>query len=370
MARWNFELTTLNGTRIGEMLGVDNRVVSTLVSRLPTMTGSVSLAHPMADDILADDRLILGYRDGTLRFLGEITDLEENAEDGTEVIGFTATSPAWRLQNRLIGKSTAAPHPGIAFGTAGTPVDIGQIAVQIINLANADGGSLTTGVQIGTVQPSSATVLGPVHFKPALEAITELLTSTSAPEVEWKPILPTGAWPNTAVVQFNAYYPRMGQERPNAIFEYGIGKNNVKSYNRKKSKTGLTSRSYVLPESFPTTTSPVMTASDAAAISTRGVHETVVDTDVIYDALRQSLATQHVEIRKHPREVVVWRPLRTADSQPFQDYFLGDSVIARAVVGGRVRYNAWFRVYGMNFTIDKSGAEDVELELLLPVSLS
>jgi hypothetical protein len=74
----------------------------------------------------------------------------------------------------------------------------------------------------------------------------------------------------------------------------------------------------------------------------------------------------HVAIRKNPRVITTVTPVANARPSPISDFTSGDTIRARAVVNGSVRFDQQFRIWGMSFDIDDMGNEKCELELVMP----
>ena len=103
------------------------------------------------------------------------------------------------------------------------------------------------------------------------------------------------------------------------------------------------------------------------AITNRGLYEEVVnDAGVLDDALRGKIGDFHVGLRKQPRERILFKPAVNARPAALVDYQPGDTVRARAVVRGNLRFDALFRIWGITFDVDENGNENVELELVQP----
>lgn len=370
MTNWNWILADQLGVEIGEILNPKDVSATIPLGRLPVASQRIRMDNPLADRVIEDGRTIKGYRNGVLRYHGFVIGLEETAdEDGTQSIVINSVSGGWRLQYMLLGKhavkSAAGSHDGYTYNNtlpAGS-ADIGDIIEDMfIDITGNPWGPM---VILGTIDPSSTLVYGPVYYKPMLEAITELAFSTGAPEFEWEPV-ETSIHASRPIAQLNGHYPRMGFDNSTAIFEFGAGKNNIQSWGRTTSWDTMLNAGYMLPEGYPTTAEQPKSAFNTPSLSAFGNFQGVVETEVIEATARQSLINEHVALRGAPRRIVTIKPKADTVPQPFDDYNLGDTIFVRIMAGERVLLNAGLRVYGMTFTPDINGRETVELELVLP----
>lgn len=328
-------------------------------------TGSfrVRLDHPLAGQLLQGDALIKVYQapeaggSPVIRMVAEVISVEEVAsasDPGSLAVTF-AEAGFWRLTHRLVGKSAT----GVSYGTALAPVDRGTIASSVITAANSDG---NTGVRVGTIGSSASGFVGPWYYKPVSEAIVELSSTLDGFDFRFDPVEPYTDGSGLVVSQFTAA-AALGQTRPNTVFEFGTGKRNISNLKRQVSRDGLLTKGYHLPPNFPGTSEPVVSAEDLPAKAARGLHEGLVTSDLAVADLRSSLVQEHVQVRKAARQLITFEP--TSYGNEFNlDYAVGDVVVARAQVGGSVRFNAAFRIYGVGVSIDDNGRATYSLTLV------
>lgn len=332
------------------------------LDRLATGKFKVRLDHPLAEPLLEGDCLVKAYQqtdgDSTpqLRMVAEVVTAEESAEDLNQSIAVTfAEAGFWRLVKRLVGKSAG----GVTYGTALAPVDRGNIASFIIAAVNAE---KDTGVRIGTVTPSANGFVGPWYFKPVSEGILELSSTLDGFDFRFDPVEPVLDGSGLAVARFTAS-PALGEVRPEAIFEFGTGKSNIKSYKRQVTKEGLLTKGYHLPSGFPESTEPVVSSHDLPATAARGLMEGLVTSELTTAQLRSLLVQEHVQIRKQPRQIITFDP--TIGGMVLnRDLVPGDVITARAKIGGSVRFNGFFRVYEAEVSLDDNGAASYSLSLV------
>lgn len=358
-------LTDLNGNVHGEIRNATERKVVLPHLRIPTASFRVPLWHTHAATMMDTDCLVKVYRTDpvtnvrSLAFHGPVVSAEENGDD-KQTIAVTAAGPYWRLMRRFIGKTKA----GVAYPSQ----DLGLTVENILDTVNGDN---YTGIAKGARTASLTGVYGPVWLKNAAEAIAELEGGLSSFEIGMTPTEPgttgVGGWPTIATM---AIAPIIGSTKPDAIFEYGTTRANVASYMRKVDREGLANRAIISVTGWPDAAEggrDLIIRSDATSITARGLYEAIApDGGVIDDTLRTSIADFHVLVRKNPRQQITFKPARNARPAPLIDYNVGDTVRARAVVRGNLRFDALFRIWGITFDVDPNGNENVELELVMP----
>lgn len=360
---WSLLLSDLAGVTKGEINNASDRTVSFAFNRLNTGSFRVRLDHPLANDLLEGDSLIKVYQQTAsssspaIRMVAEIVSVEEVASEsdpGSLAVTF-AEAGFWRLSHRLIGKSAT----GYLQGTAVAPVARGAIAQNVINTVNAE---RDTGVRIGTIADTATGYVGPWYYKPVSEAITELSATLDGFDFRFDPIEPTTDGSGLAVSRFRTA-GAIGQTRANTVFEFGTGKRNIKNLKRQVSRDGLLTRGFHLPPGFPETSDPVASVENAPAIAARGLHEALVTSDITVADLRLALVREHVAVRKQARQLITFEPT-SYGSEFMDDYDVGDVVTARALVAGSIRFNAQFRVYGVDVSINDNGLATYSLTLI------
>lgn len=354
---WQFVLADpATGASIGEILAAKTRTLTPQLNRMPTAAFTVRLDNKLAERMLTAEALVKVYQDKTLRFVGPIVSAEESAQGEGGTVKVTAAGPLWRLMKRLIGKDAI----GYNKGTAGSPLDRGAIAQDILTTVNAEG---DTGIRVGSITPSATGYVGPWRFKPAGEAIAEMSATLDGYDFEIAPVEPTADAGGLQIGTLNIA-PLLGTLQEEAIFEYGTGRRNVAGYTRPVTLDGLMNLGWNLPDGFPdTSVSAPATQSDAASIAKWGRMEAVVPGDITVAAMRQKLVDEHIRIRKQPRQVITFEPARNAPLYG-TDYDVGDIVPARARLGQSNRFDGLFRVYGVTISISEEGTVTEKLDLV------
>lgn len=362
MGTWSLLLADLSGTTLGEITNASERRLSFPLNRMATGSFRVRLDHPLAIDLLDGDRLIKVYQEmpdgtSTIRMVAEIVSVEEVASEsdpGSLAVTF-AEAGFWRLTHRLVGKSGS----GLSYGTALSPVDRGTMAQSIINAVNADADS---GVRIGSISASSSGYVGPWYYKPASEAITELSSTLDGFDFSFDPVEPYSDANGLVISSFRAAAV-IGSLEADSVFEFGTGRRNIKEIKRQVGREGLLTKGYHLPPGFPESSAQVVSVEDLTAEAERGLHEGLVTSDLTVADLRLALTEEHVQVRSQPRQLITFEP--TAYGNAFNDeYAVGDVVQARAVVAGSVRFDAFFRIYGVDLSLSPEGLPTYSITLV------
>jgi hypothetical protein len=357
MNKWSMTVTNYTGTLLGELRGASARRFSFPLNQMATGTCRVRLDHPMALTLLQGDCLVQLWQDtGTgkqLRINYEVAAVEEVAGGGEArslVVTFVDAA-YWRLSHRLIGKSAA--------GQSFAGLDKSTMAQLLLSSINSES---HTGVREGSIGVSSNATVGPWRYKPFTEALLELSSTLDGFDFEFTHYFPTTDGSGFFFAMMTAEGV-IGTTRTNTVFEYGTGRRNIKTYRRQVSRDGLMTRGFTLPPGFPETSEAVVSAESTASIAARGLHEAVVATDLVVAASREQLVREHLKVRKAARQVISFTP--TGYNNEFNvDYEVGDVVTARARTPQGDRFNAAFRVFGVEVELDDTGQGSYEMTLV------
>lgn len=353
---WHFIVTDLDGVQVGEIAARQRKVRHAFNARAKTASCSLRLDDPLVDFILDGRALLKAYEGDTLRFVGPLATYEETSDGTGGSVALTFADPWTILIARLLGKTTT----GYADGSAGSLKDKTLLVTNLLAAANAEG---YTGIEIGdTVDTGSTSFVAFPPYKIAADAIAEVVNALDGPDIEVVPHEPTDVGGGDIQIATLDVKSAIGGSRPNAAWEYGTGKRNVASYSRRGDLTLLLNRGFALPPSSDAA-GVVVTDDDATSIADYGLREGLVSTDVDVAQLRQALVDEHVRIRKNPRVIVTFQPVKVDSTTLGRvpeygvDFALGDTVPFRAVSeAGVVRVNAFLRVYAVDWTIDDNGA--------------
>ena len=380
---WTIELLDAsNGAALGEITGAKERSFNKNLLGARTVGFSVHGFHDAAQELLEMNRLLRVKRDGVLFAVNPCVAAEEVTEEGGMKIGVSSVDPFFDLLPwRMIGKELDATGKGvgISFGTALAPVVKGQIAKLMIDATNAENftGIATNAAWITDVHTGFA---GPFFFKPIAEAIQELAATLDGFDFDVAPVEPVAIAAGLKIAEFKTY-AALGTTKPDVIFEYGDGKRNVVGYQRPRTREAQINKGWTLPAGFPdaaaaitppnpdgtggTFQKPLASTHDAAAsIAAWKLREAVVSTDLAVDDMRTAIANEHVRIRKNPREQITFTLKSDIEYGFGSDFDVGDVVAGRAKVNDSVRFDAMFRIYGMNFTLSDEGVESAQPTLI------
>lgn len=249
--------------------------------------------------------------------------------------------------NNLYHKSDSYDVPDAYFGgTAGTPIVIALYATYgSAPVLPSDPG--------GIFLRRTVTYL----WKRSLDAIVEL--SSIAGSYEWSLRYVDGSPPTVYLDLVGV----MGTDRTASIFlEYGTGKRNCKTYGRIRSIDTHATRVWALGSGSTQAVQAYDTGAEARYHARR--EDVLSFGDITVAGLLDALASQHVAVRKDPRQLVSLAPLTTAAPKYGVDYQLGDRLSARVVVNRRTRVDGAARVWGADITIDELGNETPTLRLV------
>lgn len=351
--RWSFILTKLDHTPIGEIHNAYERKIILALSKPSTVTFSILPSNPLMGRFFEDeDKLLQVWQGTTLRFWGIVVSAQyATQEDGTSpTIAISAADPSWRLSKRLSGKSKA--------GTAHSG-DKAASARSIIDETNTEG---ETGIETISVESGSTGSYTAGPYKAVLSCIGDLAHGLDG--FDWYIEPKTGSSSKIGVFKAAG---TIGSEKPNAVFEYGAGKRNMRSMSFLRDLGGILNRAYHIPdEGLESETESVVHSEDATSIANHGLYEELVElTGVLNATLRTEWTANNVEVRKIPRRVLamtidVEDPLNPNHVPVFgTDFFLGDLVPARAVKEGVILFNGLTRVYQVNIEVDNNGVAKV-----------
>lgn len=364
---YKYVLTSLSGTVLGEILNPRERALALSLNRIESASCRVPLNNPMGAAMGdSSEKLLKAYRDhgsgfGLPKFVGPVLTSEEDVDYTSQTVQINAVSPLWRLNKRLLGTT----KEGIAFGTQATPMEIVAIGKAIVDMANTQEftGIRTDGTFVAS-SPANMSWVGPYWLKPAAEALAELTASVNSFDFTLSYVEPIFQDPNWPTLCYMNFSPLIGVQRPNAVFEYGVGANNLTGYNRQVSREGMMTQGFT---AYPSNEQEPRMKEDAAARALRGLYQDVVpDGGVNNDAVRDAILQEHLYYRAKPREVITLKVAMNSDVVALRDFAIGDYVKATARVAGSLRFDAMFRVWGITFNADENGNEKVELELVAP----
>jgi hypothetical protein len=365
---WLAVIANRAGTEVGEVHQATSRTVTPRPWRsVPTSGLQLRSDNWLVPYAELGEVMRLKWYDpaGTLRFNGPLVpSIEKVADDTGATVAVTAAGGAILLGDRLLGKD----RNGFVVGSALAPVDRTEIARQVLGAANA---SEATGIVEGTILACGGlTAAGPWFLKPGLDAVAELASALDGFDWEVEPLEPAA---NAGAIGRLNMQASFGQLRPNAIWEFGMGKDNVKSWRYAIQTDQVANSLWNAPSGWPdNATQNIVNATDPISIAQRGLKEAVVQQDLAVDAFRLQLLQEHVAVRAQPRKVITFEPMPDAAASLVYgvDYREGDLITFRAVerypiydssgvvvIGYQEvdEVDILCRLYAVTYTIDEQG---------------
>jgi hypothetical protein len=303
-----------------------------------------------------------------------VVTFQKSVTEQAKTVTFVAHGAAWRLGLRLFGKSKV----GFSMGSAVSPADSGSIAVAILNELNGVG---NTGIRVGNIVASSSTYVRGWRYTPGLEGLSELAAPLNGPDWWIEPVVP---YTDASGVVYGLLHmlPALGALNPRASWEYGGTRRNVREFSHAGDASGLANTVHVLPPGFPSGNDQVMTSTDAPSILARGLFETVLGSEQQVADFRTKLGQEHVRVRKTPRQVLGFTPIREGldalaegvprygldwiegDIVPFTATELFPGATETAADEEIVTVDADFRIHGADLALDEFGGATPTLALI------
>lgn len=380
--KWSFILTDINYVPLGEITNASDRSLTLSLNKATdSLTFKVRLDHYLSPRLAEGIGYIKAYRDSKLMFYGPLVSVEESGDAQNSYLTVNAASSGWILSKRLIGLSASG---GKNYSVA---TDRAVITEELIEEANAlsETGVATSlspnvayppAVQqyLGKPSASTAVVYQAPPYSNLMEKISEL--SVGSQGYDWQ-IVPIDNWRQSTgdtdgilmgrKIGYFFARPSIGVTRPDALFDYNGGVNNIASYSRNVSRDTQINTGYSFTSNGPDVPGyPTVTYKDNASEIKWRMMQEVVQTEIINQDLRQQVVTENVYFRKDPKVTITFQPhidpQSTGRLPVFgEDYSLGDYVRARAVVAGSLRFDSYFRVWSVQFNIDANGTESTSI---------
>lgn len=342
MPVWSFLLADSLGNGVAELATGGGRTLTFTRNAYPEATITIShdddAAAVFFDTLRNGIPTLRAYRDGVLRFHGELAPFSETLEEDAQ-LSLLFRGPSARLigygQSR--GRFTLASR---VFSAA----DAGQIAKTLIDEATGSGIATT-----GTIQ-TSKTRDRTYQYANIGEAITNLTRVLDGFDFEIVPI----EYAAGKIGQFNVYASQGSDLSDTVLFQYGPNTlANVQSVTRQTEPPINYAR--VLG-----TNGLASIKSDPGSIAKYGywiVQESISDVaeQATLDDKAQSL------LRPDPIKVVAFSPDPTLAPAPWDDYWLGDTVSFFGRRGAFVE-DVTARVNKITVVVDDEGNEAAQVE--------
>lgn len=333
---WTFVICDRLGRAIGEPLAT-GRSFTVGISRTSTAAFTVEVGSRIWTAIAAGDATLKIYNSShALVFFGDIVTDELTADGSNKTVAMTAADLSFRLARRYIGKS--------GTGSQHTAQDSGSIVFAELGTVNAEA---PTGVTAGLKDSFIARTVT-FNWRRFSDVIADLGAIDGS--YEWT-LRYTDGTPPTVYLDLETM---IGSDQTTTVFfEFGTGVNNCSSYRRLRSIETLATRVYAIGQG--STISSV--AYDAGAELVRRFEDVVSVPDISAQQLLDSLAAAHVAVRHLPRKTVTVTPFPATAPRFGVDWYIGDRVTLRSVVGGVVDTYGTARIWGAQIDLDDFGNE-------------
>jgi hypothetical protein len=376
------------GNVLGELQGLRSRRLSVGLNR----TASLSFDMPLLDNPLTEDlftaanaslsayqpsdfRLVSVYRlnpytdTRELLFIGPIIIARDGADGGEEATAsFTAVSAYWRMGTRIADNANDHGRREQGLSVSGQR---GQIAAQLIRDTNTgDGNSWLRAPDTAIATTDEVEINNWGGFRTVAQCISDLSGEGSVSGFDWVVAPKLDSDSQGLILGEWTCAPLIGQDLTSSIiFEYGIGRNNLRSAFRSRS---LENYANIIDHVSSGLTPYVIQATRPISIIQSGAFEAVADGDLIDYSLRESWVELNRDLRGRPRRLFEVSPERsdleeTAGSIPIPliDYAEGDRVRARIYYADRLRWDVALRIYQIQINWSDQGEETADLGLYL-----
>jgi hypothetical protein len=340
VSAWSFLLADRLGSAVAELATGAGRSLTFARNAYPEAT--VTISHDDAAASVFFDALSNGiptlraYRDGVLRFHGELAPFSETLEDAAQ-LSLLFRGPF----ARVIGYGQSR---GLFISRSFAATDAGQIAKSLIDNTFAAGVATTGTIEATKVRDRT------YQFANVGEAVTNLTRVLDGFDFEVTPI----EYASGKIGQFNVYASQGADLSDTVLFQYGQGTlANVRSVSRQIEPPINYAR--VLG-----TNGRLAIKSDAVSIAKYGywtVQESFSDVSeqTTLDDKAQAL------LRPDPIKIVAFSPDPTLAPLPWDDYWLGDTV---SFFGRRGAFaeDVTARINKITVVIDDEGNEAAQVE--------
>lgn len=367
--------------RLGLMDGIHGRKITPALNASESAGFSMHLLDPLASLVVPIQTCVVAYRNGALRWSGPVWTLDENAGEGQNTMAVTCTGWFTLLKYRILrcgALGAGAPITGLPlYGGVGPTatmtatshtynmVDPSAIAQDLLLRTNFE---YPTGITLGNFPANPNSIQWNQTYQVYQNigtAIQTLANLESGFDFRVDP----------ATLQFNTYYNRVkstlgvygrGQDRPNAVFGYKWGPENLKQLRRTTDPSQIANM-FVSLGQYGAGLVPV-----PASILQNGLFEVQQSlSDVVSQTILDAYAAAEAFIRAYPMQIYSFSPMAVHSSeagnvpQPFDDYDVGDMVYLGANYGrlqlpqGGGTSGQVVRIYGFEVDIDDEGNETV-----------
>lgn len=359
--RFIFLLCDSDGDFVGELRQPVARSLTFQLNGVHSVSVTLSLDDDHAADVQPGLSRLKVYRlqtSGTrvLCFYGSLPAHAVKEDAAASTMSLTFMDPRWMLSYRYLHPST-----DLLRLQPGEPV-VGQIGLTIQAIILDTSTAITGGtIWINTAGPFPTTpsVSWPIDARNIYDQIDDITKSASG--VDWD-ITPVDYFTSagTRTMGDLEIYVTQGSDLPNVVFVYGTDlpsnvSNMTRAYTSPITYATVTGTD---PDTSETLTATYGTPDDA----TYGALEVLESApDIRSQAQLDDRAEGIVVPNVFPRQVIdIQSPLANGPN-PFDDYYLGDTVYVTCRKGSMVFSDVPLRVHGFTIDIDQTGYETVSL---------
>jgi len=377
---WRHVLTDLWGIPIAMYTGIANDVeFKFLLNRPASLTFTVPSEHKLVNIVHTDgdpylsvgNRLIKSYRKVShtvdeqpatvtpweLQFVGRIWQIADSGDEDTVNTAVTCFDPLQDCSARVVRMASGNFQAQVKWwSTKGDTIIKEMIdrtnACSLAPLLFTTTGGTFTDTDVQTVAYDQ---------KMILPSIIEL-TDTGTVDItmtynDYQDDTKTD-WTGHATISAT---PRMGSDKPDVIFGYAAPPRTVKTYDRTQDMNTFANDVTLWGK---TAKGHTANASDSDSIAKYGAfEEAAMLSGVETLELVEMLTDEQLALRKAPKDVISIVPLPGVSMQPFNEWFLGDTVTVNV---GRTPFpvtrttaDGVQRIYGFTLGIDPDIGEQV-----------
>lgn len=357
-------MTNLEGVRVGEIINGYERKYTANLSKPSTASFQIRKDNAIIPYLFSqeEDYLLQIWQGETLRMWGPIlTSNLAMTEGSVPSVAVTAADPAWRMGRRF--------YWGYGAGFVQSTADKALLAQALIGFQNSrseGAGIASTGIYAGYSNTCGSTGAYSIPTgKSGLQGIQELAQGFDGFDWYIEPLsTPNPVSPNAPYIGGFRAAAIVGVEKSGVAFEFGVGRRNMRAINYLRDQTSRANSVINMSEEgyevTPLNTAPIIGKIDKENWERYGLLEDMAElSGVPTVALREQYAQEALNVRKFPRRVLSM----TSDiddgtgrvPQFGSDYWLGDTVPARAMIDGDLIFNGNVRVYSVEVSLNNAG---------------
>lgn len=358
MVDWKLVLCNNGLEPIGDILNFREMKLFRGLSKVSTLSFSVRLDNPLAQNLAECRDHVQAYRNKQLMLWGNELTVQEvgNGDDATLKVNIVG--PEWKFTKLLIAQNVE--YTKFAPGT-----NLGEAIAKEVKEVKPVNGLYVYAPLAKCKLEKTITQEFKVRYKYLSEFIEECYDAYGGFDWVVEPRLQSET-EEQGIAEL-IIKDVIGEARPNAAFQWGGGRRNVANYTHTIDRTTLINRAINFPPSGPTSTNRIIVEDTESGIIRYGLNEELIQSDILSKTLREGLVKENIEVRKVPRKTVTFEPIPDDGSGRVPvfgaDFNLGDTVPVLISYNGSIRLNAEVRVWGVEFLVDENLKEVQKLTL-------